>query len=124
MTPTGAYVLTSPCFANVTIQLPAVAASFAGYGAANLESGSATSVPLLHIVAHNFSATNYYVASAVLNGAPLPTPFVTHTQLMPPLRVPRPGEDAATHAARVVGGGGASLLEYTLTDTPSVWGSA
>jgi putative alpha-1,2-mannosidase len=118
---TTTYVLGSPCFANVTLQIPAAAATHAGY--AHAGSAAAAAVPLLHTVAHNFSATNVYVSRAVLNGAVLPTPFVSHAQLLPPLHAPRPGEDAAEHARRLAAGAQPSLLEFTLSDTPSAWGA-
>ena len=117
---TTTYVLGSPCFANVTLQIPAAAAVHAGYAHAG---GAGAAVPLLNIVAHNYSATNVYVSRALLNGAALPTPFVTHAQLLPPLLAPRPGEDAAEHARRLAAGAQPSLLEFTLSDTPSVWGA-
>lgn len=122
-TRTGRYILSSPCFANVTLQLPLAEARLAGYAhAAAASAGPA--VPLLTIVAHNFSASNVYVARAALNGAPLATPFVTHAELMPPLLQPRLGEDAGAHAARrAQAGAGGSLLEYWLTDAPVVWGT-
>ena len=118
---TTTYVLGSPCFANVTLQIPAAAAAHAGYAHSGAAAGAA--VPLLNIFAHNFSATNVYVSRAVLNGVVLPTPFVTHAQLLPPLLAPRPGEDAAEHAQRLAAGAQPSLLECTLTDTPSAWGA-
>ena len=120
VTATNLYVLSSPCFANVTLQVPAAAALHAGYAHA---AGSAAAVPLVNIIAHNFSSTNVYISSARLNGVALATPFVTHAQLLPPLRTPRPGEDADAHARRLAAGAGASLLEFTLSDTPSVWGA-
>ncbi len=114
---TGFYALASPCFANVTLQLPPAAAAVAGY--AHARGGDPT--PLLHIVAHNFSATNLYVAFAALNGQPLASPIVSHNDLLPPLRQPRPGQDAATYVKRRVAPV-PSVLEFTLTDTPSAWG--
>ena len=122
VTAANLYVLGSPCFANVTLQIPAAAALHAGYAHADGSAGG-TPVPLIHIVAHNFSATNVYVSSAKLNGIALATPFATHAQLLPLLRTPRPGEDADAHAKRLAAGSGASLLEFTLSDTPSVWGA-
>ena len=121
VTATNLSVLRSPCFANVTLQLPAAAALHAGYHHAAPR--GTLPMPLVNIVAHNFSATNVFVSRATLNGVPLPTPFVTHEQLLPPLRAPRPGEDAVAHAARVAAGAGATLLEFTLSDTPSTWGA-
>ena len=120
LTASETYALGSPCFANVTLQLPAAAAAHAGY--APRASGGAP-VPLVHIVAHNFSVANVYVARAALNGVDLPTPFVTHSQLLPPLAQARPGEDAAAHAQRVSARAGPSLLEFFLTDVPLVWGT-
>lgn len=126
-TPGGTYVLSSPCFANVTLQVPAAAAAAAGYAHAPRIDGAAAApaalVPLLTITAHNFSVGNVYVARAALNGADLPTPFVDHAALLPPLAAPRPGEDAGAHAARVAGGARASVLEFWLTDAPVVWGT-
>ena len=121
VTATGTYVLGSPCFANVTLQLPAPVARQAGYAHAGADDGV---VPLLQIVAHNFSATNVYVSHATLNGVALPTPFVTHADLLPPLRKPRPGEDPAAHSRRLAAGAAPSLLEFTLSDSPSTWGSS
>ena len=123
VTSTGLYTITSPCFANVTLQLPAAEARFAGYAHAGVSGGgAAAAVPLLTIVAHNFSVANVYIASASLNGARLASPFVAHSDLFPPLATPRPGEDAAAHAARLAGGGASpSLLEFVLTDTPQGW---
>ncbi len=118
------YILSSPCFANVTLQLPAREARFAGYAHAPLTTeDSSAFVPLLTIVAHNFSVANIYVASASLNGVPCASPMVTHAELFPPLPTPRPGEDAAAHARRLAAGAGESLLEFTLTDVPTVWGT-
>jgi hypothetical protein len=118
------YVLTSPCFANVTLQLPVQEARLAGYAHAQSLHPSVNTVPLLTIVAHNFSVSNVYVARAALNGAPLATPFVTHSELLPPLLLPRLGEDAGAHAARrAEARAGGSLLEYWLTDAPVVWGT-
>jgi len=114
------YVLSSPCFENVTLALPAPAARGAGYAHAAASGGAP--VPLLTIVAHNFSASNIYVVRAAINGAPLATPFVDHAALLPPLAAPRAGEDAAAHAARAAAPG-ASLLEFWLTDEPVVWGT-
>jgi len=126
VTATGDYVLSSPCFANVTLQLPAAAARFAGYShhAASSAGDAAPAVPLVNIVAHNFSVANVYIASASLNGARLARPFVSQSALFPPLAAPRPGEDAAAHAARLAAGAGPSLLEFTLTDTPQAWASS
>ena len=122
VTATGLYVLSSPCFANTTLQLPAAAAAHAGYAHAGDAGGAA--VPLVNIVAHNFSVANVYVARATLNGAPLATPFVSHSQLLPPLRAPRPGEDAAAHAEALAARAGPALLEFFLTDEPGlVWGA-
>jgi putative alpha-1,2-mannosidase len=120
---TGLYALTSPCFANTTLQLPAAEAAAAGYAhAPRAPRAGAPPVPLLTIVAHNFSVANVYIASATLNGAPLPTPFASHAALFPPLCAPRPGEDARAHAARVAAGG-ASVLEFVLTSEPGAWGA-
>jgi len=117
----GKYILTSPCFANVTLQLPAAQARFAGY--AHAVQGEGGSVPLVTIVAHNFSVGNIYVANASLNGVPCSTPFVTHSELLPPLLTPRAGENPLQHAARLKLMRGGSLLEFWLTDTPVVWGT-
>jgi putative alpha-1,2-mannosidase len=116
---TTQYAISSPCFANVTLQLPADAARRATYAHAP-RTGSAP-VPLLIIEAHNFSVANVYVASATLNGARLAKPFALHGDLFPALAAPRPGEDAAAHAARLAAGGGPSRLEVVLTDTPGAW---
>ena len=122
ITATSRYALSSPCFANVTLQLPAADALFAGYAhAARGHKGAAAPVALVNIVAHNFSVANVYIASATLNGARIATPFLEHSALFPPLATPRPGEDAGTHAARLRAGGGPSLLEFVLTDTPQGW---
>ena len=122
-TPGGTYVLSSPCFANVTLQLPLQSALAAGYShAASWALKQAATVPLLNIVAHNFSVSNVYIVRASLNGAPLSTPFVNHSQLFPPLNAPRPFEDAAEHAARVAAGA-PNLLEFWLTSVPMVWGT-
>ena len=118
VTATSTYTLSSPCFANVTMQVPASAARLAGYAHAGAGAGP---VPLVNIVAHNFSVANVYVASASLNGVRIATPFVSHNDLFPPLTTPRPGEDAAAHAARVAVGAGPTLLEFTLSPTPSAW---
>ena len=106
----------------MTLQLPAASAMYAGYAHAQASSAAAP-VPLLNIVAHNFSASNVYVVRAALNGKQLPTPFLNHADLLPPLSVPRPNEDAAEHAARVAAGAGPSLLEFWLTSVPMVWGT-
>ena len=82
-TPGGTYILSSPCFKNVSLST--------GGGAA----------PFLNIVAHNFSASSVYIVNATLNGVALPSPFVNHSTLL---------------------AGAPSLLEYFLTDTPSLWG--
>jgi putative alpha-1,2-mannosidase len=89
----GTYILSSPCFANVSLALPAAEAACMGGAAAP---------GLLNIVAHNFSAANVYVARAALNGANLPTPFVDHAQLI---------------------GAAPGLLEFWLTGSPVVWGT-
>lgn len=60
----------------------------------------------LTVVAHNASAGNIYVSSAAANGVPLASPVVDHGTLL--LR----------------GRGGANVLEFTMTDTPAVWGAA
>jgi putative alpha-1,2-mannosidase len=117
---TGNYALASPCFANVTLQLPSAVAAAAGYAHAQGPLAS-DPTPLLHIVAHNFSASNLFVARAVLNGQPLASPIVSHNDLLPPLWQPRPGQDAAAHAKRRAAPA-PSLLEFTLTDTPRHWG--
>lgn len=123
-TPDARYILSSPCFANVTMQLPPAAAAAAGYAHATMgASDAAPLVPLLNIVAHNFSVSNVYVVRATLNGVALATPFVNHADLFPPLVVPRPGEDSRAHAAKLRNAAGPSTLEYWLTDTPVVWGS-
>ncbi len=86
-------MLSSPCFANVTLQAPpSPAAAAAG----------AAPKPLINIVAHNFTVANVYVERAALNGVDLPTPFVNHTALL---------------------AGAPSLLEYWLTSVPMVWGT-
>ena len=89
----GTYILSSPCFANVSLALPAAEAAFMG---------RAAQPGLLNIVAHNFSAANVYVAKAALNGAPLPTPMVEHAALL---------------------AGAPSLLEFWLTSEPVKWGT-
>jgi putative alpha-1,2-mannosidase len=118
VTATSAYTLSSPCFANTTLQIPASAARLAGYAHAG---GGSAPVPLVNIIAHNFSVANVYLSSASLNGVRIATPFVSHSDLFPPLTTPRPGEDAAAHAARVAAGAGPSLLEFILSPTPSAW---
>ena len=124
-TPNGTYVLGSPCFANVTMQLPAAAAEAVGYAHVPPPGhpARAAPVPLLNIVAHNFTAGNVYVVKAALNGVALATPFVQHAQLFPPLTEPRLGEDAAAHAQRIAEGAGPSTLEFWLTSVPMVWGT-
>ena len=119
----GSYILTTPCFKNVTLALPAAEARHAGYAHAPAPGAAAPAAPLLNIIAHNFSVANIYILNASLNGAPCPTPVVTHAQLLPPLRAPRPGEDPARHAAALAAGAGPSTLEFWLTDHPVVWGS-
>lgn len=126
---TGMYLLSSPCFANTTLRIPAAAARRAGYAHAPPPPPPATShvgaleaaVPLLTIVAHNFTVANVYVASATLNGVHLSLPQVSHADLFPPLAAPRPGEPAAAHAARLAARAGPSLLEFSLTSAPSAW---
>jgi len=128
----GTYVLSSPCFANVTLQIPSAAATAAGYAHAPELDGVSTDpsshastafVPLVTIVAHNFSVSNVYVARASLNGVALSTPFVDHADLFPPLTRPRPGESVNAHAERLASGSGPSTLEFWLTSVPTVWGS-
>jgi len=81
-TPGGTYVLTSPCFADTTV--------------------GAGTPGALRIVAHNFSASNVYVARAAVGGAALATPFVNHSALFT----------------------GNATLEFWLDDAPHVWGGA
>ena len=78
ITATTTYVLSSPCFEDV-------------------------SVGNLRILAHNFTIGNVFVSKAMINGKPLMTPFVDHSDLF---------------------GGSSSdgnLLEFFLSDVPYVW---
>ena len=61
-TPGGTYILSSPCFKDVSLGPP--------------------SAPLLRVLAHNFSAASVYVVNATLNGLALPSPFVNHSALL------------------------------------------
>ena len=89
---TGAFVLGSPVFADAVVAVPA------GYGPF---SGAAS--PSLHIVAHNASASNIYVAGARANGVALAQPLVTWSQLFA-----SPGAEA--------------LLEFFMAPQPTQWG--
>ena len=60
------YVLGSPIFASVMLQLH----------------GANTSAAVLNVVAHNASRLNMYVANCTLNGMPVNAPFVQHEQLV------------------------------------------
>lgn len=71
LTGTGMYVLSAPLFANVTVALPPPYTGVA-----------------LTVTAHNASAANGYVARASINGYPLPTPYVNHSQLLPAAYAP------------------------------------
>ena len=118
----GSYILTSPCFANTTVQLPAADARFAGY--AHARHATSDAVPLLTVVARNFTVANIFIRNATLNGVLLTSPIVSHADLFPPLETPRLGEDPGAHAKRIATASAAgSILEYWLTDTPLVWGT-
>jgi putative alpha-1,2-mannosidase len=66
ITGTRTYILSSPCFQDVTIN---------GGGGGGGEGG------VLHIIAHNFTLENVFVMNASINGAFLTTPFVDHDDL-------------------------------------------
>lgn len=80
LTGSTTYILGSPVFANTTITLP---------------SGTLT------VIANNASAANLYVSQATINGVPLPTPFIDHSQLAAP---------------------GNNVLTFYMTAAPTVWG--
>jgi len=89
---TGQFVLGSPVFADALVEVPS------GWGPF---SGAAS--PSLHIVAHNASASNIYVAGARVNGAAVDRPVVTWAQLF-------------------TGGAGATaLIEFDMASTPTPW---
>ena len=112
---TQTYILGVPSFSNATVALPALALRHAH---ASLTS---TQTPLLSIVAHNFSVTNIWAYRASINGMPLPTPFVNHSQLVPPAY--RAAYGCCDESAPGVAEGSApSLLEFWLTDRELIWG--
>lgn len=118
---TQTYILGVPAFANATISLPEAALSRQRSGGGSGSSGSGAA-PLLTIVAHNFSAANIWAYCATVNGAPLPTPFVNHSQLVPPaFRESYGAGGAQSGEAPGVATAGPSLLEFWLTDQEQTW---
>lgn len=115
---TGQYALGSPTFASFTLNLPQDVVcpqpQRAGAGvaaaAAHAAVQAAASVPVLQITAHNASASSVYACGASVNGAPLPTPFVTHAQLFP-----------ASSALACGGGSDVAQLEFFMSDVPCAW---
>jgi predicted alpha-1,2-mannosidase len=104
---TDQYILGSPLFAQANVTL---ASSLA-----------------LSIVAHNASAANIYVAGAHVNGKPLLTPFVRHGDLVPSSAQScayglEEGKGRGKVAAEATASAG--LLEFFMTDVPTVWNSA
>jgi hypothetical protein len=115
---TTTYVLGSPSFPNATVSL-----------------GASPSASTLTIIAHNWTVTNYYVAKATINGVALTTPFIQQLQLVPSAFRPDCEQllkaaardsclamraEALAAAARTQG---TSVLEFFMTDAPSVWGT-
>ena len=92
---TGQFILGSPVFADARVAVPSGWGTFSGAAS-----------PSLHIVAHNASASNIYVAGARANGVALLAPLVTWAQLFG-------------------GGPGAeALLEFDMVPQPVQWGAA
>ena len=118
---TQTYILGVPAFANATISLPATALRRTR---ASGSTGTDISA-LLTIVAHNFSSTNIWAYRASINGLALPTPFVNHSQLVPPAFRTAYDDDLAAPASGVGESVGASpaLLEFWLTDQEVAWGA-
>ena len=90
----------APAFSSVTVTLPS--ASWEAMGEVHTMDRGSSGVALT-IVAHNASPEAVYVVNATANGVPLPTPFVTQTQLM--------------------NGGAGGKLEFWMSTEPSEWGS-
>lgn len=118
---TETYVLGVPSFANATLALPASAWRHDGGTAASQAAARDASVSLLSIIAHNFSSINIWAYRATINGVPLATPFVNHSQLLPAALRARYGaiQGAASESSSAVA---PSLLEFWLTDHEQTWG--
>jgi len=91
VSPTGLFVLGSPVFAEARIEAPIISAPFSGPS------------PVLHIIAHNSSASRIYVSGARVNGISLSEPIVSWAQLWPN------------------GNGQEALLEFDMVDEPVQW---
>ena len=77
---------------------------------------------MVSIIAHNFSSTNIWAYYATINGVALSTPFVNHSQLVPPAFRMDYGPGVEDHGHGVAAGLGPSLLEFWLTDEERPWG--
>jgi hypothetical protein len=122
---TQTYILGIPAFPNATLALPTPALRYAR-SAALYEATAVGPTTLLTIVAHNFSETNIWAYRATINGIELPTPFVNHSQLVPPLLYQPHGGGLASGDVSTARRGltsGPSLLEFWLCDEELPWGS-
>jgi putative alpha-1,2-mannosidase len=108
----GYYILSTPQFSNITIQVPSVASvnsnplagtiSILAYSANTTADNGKTSLSLATLP----STAPLYVKAAAMNGVLLPTPFLNHSALV-----------AATGAAPF-----RSTLEFWLAAEPCEWG--
>lgn len=120
MAGTQTYVLGVPAFANATLALPPSALRFAR------DSAKSEPLVLLSIVAHNFSAVNIWAYRATINGADLPTPFVNHSQLVPPVMYrPHTLGSKVVQELSIAGAAASApaMLEFWLCDVELPWGS-
>jgi hypothetical protein len=167
---TPTYILSSPRFGGATLQLPTATVrrlaalasgdtlpahrggAVGGVLGATADADAGSYVPILQIAVVNASVANRYVASASINGVPLPTPFVNHSALIPAALAPvLASPDCASIVARgtaehsllcaqweAAGGDaarakaaamwettytGPSVLTFVMSATPVVWGT-